>query len=192
MTSVELRELVRVHYGPQGHGWAVFDEVRNETGYTSGVSTRTCDVLALSLWRSKGIELHGLELKVSRGDWLRELRQPAKATAIAKFVDFWWLVVPSAKMVAPGELPMGWGLMVVDEERAAAGVTKPLRVAHKAPHRQAQPLDRLFIAAVMRKLARGEFINAPAPASPPPPEVGAAKLVTEAIEGGFASVEDFT
>lgn len=157
MTTKELRELVRAHYGSQGHGWAVFDEVRSETGYTAGVPTRTCDVLALSLWRSKGIELHGLELKVSRGDWLRELKTPSKAAAFAKFVDFWWLVVPRIDVVMPGELPMGWGCLVVDEERAAAGLSKPLRVAHKAPRRPAEPLDRAFVAALVRKVARREF-----------------------------------
>lgn len=164
MTSVELRSLVTAHFGPQGHGWAVFDEVRNETGYTSGVSTRTCDVLALSLWRrSRTARCAPQALKVSRGDWLRELRQPDKAQAIARYVDFWWLVVPSLAIAQPMELPPGWGLMVVDEERAASGLTKPLRVVAKAPRRGAEPLDRLFVAAIMRKLARGEFTNAPAP-----------------------------
>lgn len=157
MKTSELRALVRAHYGVQGSGWAVFDEVRSETGYTAGVSTRTCDMLALSLWRSKGIALHGLELKVSRGDWLRELRQPDKAGSIAKFVDFWWLVVPSLDVVMPGELPMGWGLLVVDQERADAGLSRPLRVAHKAPQRGAVPLDLPFVAALVRKVARGEF-----------------------------------
>lgn len=162
MKTSELRELVRAHFGAQGHGWAVFDEVRNETGYTVGQSTRTCDILALSLWRSKGIELHGLELKVSRGDWLRELRQPDKAGAIAKFVDYWWLVVPSLDVASTQELPPGWGLMVVDEERAAAGLSRPLRIAQKAPKLNAEPLDRLFVAAVMRKVARQEFtVTAP-------------------------------
>lgn len=157
MKTAELRELVRAHYGSQGHGWAVFDEVRNETGFTVGQATRTCDVLALSLWRSKGIELHGLELKVSRGDWLRELRQPDKAGAIAKYVDFWWLVVPSLDVAQPMELPAGWGLMVVDVERAAAGLTRPLRVVTKAPKLAAAELDRTFVAAVIRKVARREF-----------------------------------
>ena len=157
MTSSELRAVVRAHFGPQGHGHVVFEEVRSETGWTSGKPTRSCDVLALSLWRTKGIELHGLELKVSRGDWLRELRQPEKAGAIAKYVDRWWLVVPSLDVAQPMELPPGWGLMVVDAERVAAGLTRPLRVVVKAPKRDAAPLDRLFVAALMRKVARGEF-----------------------------------
>jgi hypothetical protein len=45
----------------------------------------------MSLWPSRGIELHGIEIKVSRNDWLKELGDPAKADEIARFCDRWWV-----------------------------------------------------------------------------------------------------
>lgn len=150
MKTSELRDLVRARLGPQGREWAVFDEVRSETGWSAGVATRSCDMLAMNLWRSKGLEVHGFELKISRGDWLRELKQPDKAEAIAKYVDHWWLVA------APGvarieELPPGWGLLVPETTDDCGEPRTALRAIVKAPKREAAPLDRLFVAALLRK-----------------------------------------
>ena len=60
--------LLALRYAPPAY--AFFEEVRAQTGYAAGGSA---DGLALSLWPSRGIELHGFEVKVSRSDWLREL-----------------------------------------------------------------------------------------------------------------------
>lgn len=152
MKTAELRALVRKRF--TDNGCAVFDEVRSETGYTVGKAVRSADMFAMSLWRSKGIEFHGFELKVSRGDWLRELKQPAKAETIAKYVERWWLVVPSLDVARVEELPHGWGLLVVSFYGPNA---VGLEVKHKAPLRQAEPLDRLFLAALVRKVGRGEL-----------------------------------
>lgn len=159
MKTSELRELVRGHFGLQGRGWAVFDEVRSETGYTAGQPVRTCDVLALSLWRSEGIELHGLELKVSRGDWLRELRQPGKAGAIAKVRRLLVGRRPEPRRRDARRAADGLG---ADGGRPRAGRRRALvgpwlRPFHKAPKRTAEPLDRTFVAALVRKVARREF-----------------------------------
>jgi len=32
----------------------------------------------MDLWPSGGLEIHGHEVKVSRSDWLRELKEPEK------------------------------------------------------------------------------------------------------------------
>lgn len=60
-------------------GYALLPQVANGTGYAA---SRHCDAIALSLWPSRGIRLHGFEIKVARSDWLRELKDPAKAEAI--------------------------------------------------------------------------------------------------------------
>lgn len=57
------------------------------------------------------IQLHGHEIKVSRGDWLTELRKPEKAQVWKQYCDRWWLVAPVG-IVQPSELPDGWGLLV--------------------------------------------------------------------------------
>lgn len=54
---------------------------------------------------------HGHEVKVSRSDWLAELRRPDKAEWFRPFMHAWWLVV-SDKTIVRDDLPEGWGLMV--------------------------------------------------------------------------------
>ena len=119
--------------------WAFFREVRNATGYQR--VTRSADGIAMGLWPSRGMELHGFEIKASRSDWLRELKAPAKAEEIARYCDRWWIVA-APKVVLAGELPPTWGLMEPRGKALAAKV--------EAPKLPAQPLDRAFVAALLR------------------------------------------
>lgn len=148
MTSAQLFDALRGAY-PADHGWMLLPQVRDATGAGSG---RTADGLAMNAWPSRGLEVHGFELKVSRGDWQRELRKPAKAESIFKYCDRWWVVVPELKVgyvVLPAELPSSWGLLVVDERGRCAPATP-------APKLKAKPLDRAFLAAVLRRVAAAE------------------------------------
>lgn len=49
--------------------------IRDSTGHDS---ERAADALALGMYRSRGREIWGFEFKVSRADWLWELRQREK------------------------------------------------------------------------------------------------------------------
>ncbi len=120
--------------------WALFFEVSNGTG---GNRTRSADAVALNLWPSRGMELHGVEVKISRGDWQRELKDPAKSSAIMQYCDRWWLAVNDEGIVFPGELPPTWGLLVPKGKKLVAKV--------EAPKLEAKPLDRTFVAAVLRR-----------------------------------------
>lgn len=148
MTTEELESLLRKHLGPDQ--WALFFSVSNATGYRK---CRSADAIAMGLWPSAGMEVHGFELKVSRGDWLRELKQPDKSTEIARYCDRWWLVVGDAAIVKDGELPAGWGLLAPKvlhwAGRNGEDVTT-LDEVQEAPLRVSQPLDRGFIASMLR------------------------------------------
>ncbi|QTV79468.1 hypothetical protein [Microbacterium sp. NIBRBAC000506063] len=52
--------------------------------------------------------VHGFEVKVSRADWLTELRDPEKAEAWARYCHYFWLVVAD-KTIVHDDLPDGWG-----------------------------------------------------------------------------------
>lgn len=131
--------------------YAFFPGLRNGTGYARR-EVRTADAVAMGLWPSRGLLLHGFEIKVSRRDWLAELRDPAKADAIAAYCDRWSLVVGDAAIVEPGELPPKWGLIgPEDRPRRAA----PLRVIREAEPLEAKPLDRLLVASILREGRRG-------------------------------------
>lgn len=122
--------------------YAFLQEVPNATGFAV---RRHADAVALSLWPSRGLVLHGFEIKVSRTDWLRELKNPQKADDIARFCDFWWLVVGSGPIVQPGELPATWGLLAPSPDGST------LRVVQQPTKLEAEPWTRAFMAAVLRK-----------------------------------------
>lgn len=92
------------------------EHVRSTLGFDA---RRTLDFIAVDLWgatygkpEDRGPYIHGHEIKVSRSDWLVELRDPGKAAAFSRYTHYFWLVVSDRNIVRPGELPAGWGLMV--------------------------------------------------------------------------------
>ena len=76
-----LRDALRVKL-PAGE-YALMHEVRDAAG---SQANRSIDVLAMSLWPSRGLYLTGIELKTDRGDWRRELRNPAKAESVRQMI----------------------------------------------------------------------------------------------------------
>ena len=142
MTERDLINLLAAKYcAPE---YAFLPQVRDGT---VAAAVRTADALAFSLWPSRGLVWHGFECKVSRSDWTRELKDPAKAHAIGRFCDYWW-VVAAEKVVQPGELPPAWGLLV------ASAKGDKLRTVTAAPKREAEAFTRPMLAAVLRSVAR--------------------------------------
>lgn len=117
--------------------------LRGVTDATGHDMARTADAMAMGIWKSRGLHLHGIEIKSSRNDWLRELKDPAKADQIARFCDKWWIAIPDERIVAAGELPTGWGLILCGEKRN--------KVLTDAPLLDALPMTRTFLAAILRR-----------------------------------------
>lgn len=138
--SAVVRAALRKRYAAPA--WALLEEVRNKTGYGGGPE-RYADALAMSLWPSRGLELHGFEIKASRGDWLRERDDPEKAEAISAYCDRWWLVVQSDGIVLDGELPPTWGLLVLRG--------KVLATVTEAAKREPKAIGRAFLASLLRR-----------------------------------------
>jgi hypothetical protein len=134
--SEALRALLRKRYDPAA--WALFEEVRNAAAHKS---VRTADAVAMSLWPSRGLHIHGFEIKSSRKDWLNELKSPEKAEPIMRYCDFWWLVAPR-DVAVDSEIPKTWGWMVPH------GNT--LKIVKDAPKLEPQPLDCSFVAVLLK------------------------------------------
>jgi hypothetical protein len=111
--------------------------------------TRIADFIAVNMHSEdprSGLYLHapvfhGHEVKVSRADWLAELRDPAKAQAFTPFMHYWWLVV-SDRAIVRDDLPEGWGLMVASGDK--------LRAVVKPTPRTPEPMPPGLIGALMR------------------------------------------
>ena len=128
-TAHEVTQLLRERYS--GREWAFVTEVPNGTGVDM---TRRCDGLAMSLWPSKGLYLHGHEIKVRRGDWLTEIQDVSKSAAFSQYCHYWWIVAPLG-VVKLEELPGDWGLMCPTASgglraKKPAALTTPMPPSH--------------------------------------------------------------
>lgn len=137
LTEASIAHLLRKKYGT--NEWAFMCQVRNTTG--DAHQSRYADALAFGLWPSRGLEILGFEIKVSRGDWKKECETPEKAEAIAQFCDRWWIVAPVG-IARKEELPAGWGLMETEGSQ--------LKVTKDAPKLEPKEPSRGFWCSVMR------------------------------------------
>jgi hypothetical protein len=137
MTTPAIRKAVLAKFcAPE---WATFLEVHNGTGSTQ---RRSADAIAMNLFPSRGLRLHGFEFKASRSDWMRELKDPAKSVPIQRYCDHWWIVA-LPDIVRADELPPNWGLYVLKGSGLHAIV--------KAPQLERDPIDPPFLAALLRR-----------------------------------------
>lgn len=138
-TEAALFDLLRHRYpAPE---WALLSQVASETGG----ATRTADAIAMNLWRSRGFALHAFEFKAYRGDLYRELKSPAKAEAVGRYCDYFWIAAANEHVLGGDrEIPAPWGVLVVKGEK--------LHQVKAAAKLDAMPLDRRFLAAVLRRV----------------------------------------
>ena len=124
--------------------YALLPSVADATGFERG---RTIDALVMSCYPSRGIGLYAMEIKVHRSDWLRELKNPAKAEAVCRYCDGFFVVAGAAGIVRDGELPSTWGL--IEPKGYKLAIKLP------APKLSPEPMPPTFLAAILRAASEG-------------------------------------
>ncbi|UTT40233.1 hypothetical protein NMP99_02950 [Glutamicibacter mishrai] len=150
-TERDMLNLLLARYNTERRGTIADRYVRAEHVRSTQNLGRFCsvaDFIAVDKYASKQA-LIGHEVKVSRSDWLTELRDPTKSERIKRYCDYWYLVVSDASIVKPDELPEGWGLMVKSGDR--------LRIKHHAPKLTPEPLTLDFVAGLASAAQRTAF-----------------------------------
>lgn len=143
MNTKDLEKLLAIRYSAPAY--AFLKQVRNQTGfYNSRDGIRTADGLALSLFPSRGIHLHGFEIKTYKSDLMNELKHPEKADAIGRYCHYWWIVVPDKLTFSVDELPDTWGLLVAEKNRLVA--------KKQAVFMKAKPIDLGVLCGILRKV----------------------------------------
>ncbi|WP_155122368.1 hypothetical protein [Burkholderia ubonensis] len=143
MQTADVKAALRSRFcAPE---WALFFEVADATGARH---SRWADAVAMNLWPSRGLAIHGMEVKVTRSDWLRELKDPSKSAPVQRYCDHWWIVAP-AGVLKDGELPPTWGHYEVKPEGT-------LREIVAAPKLESEPVTRQFVAALMRRASAAD------------------------------------
>ena len=137
LTAADVRAALLNRY--RAPEWACCFVVADRTGARP---TRSAYAIAMSVYPSRGLRLHGFEIKVSRSDWLHELKQPDKSVPLQRYCDHWWIVTPP-DIVREGELPPTWGHLVLKGNG--------FHCSTKAPVLDREPWQPEFLAALLRR-----------------------------------------
>lgn len=106
------------------------------------------DYLVQDCWGNYGTHQHpvlGFEVKTSRSDYLREVKNLGKSEPFRKVCTEWYMVVSDPKIVRD-DLPDGWGLLIAQGDG--------LRCTRKsATNPSPDPMPRGLIAGFLRAVA---------------------------------------
>lgn len=142
-----LAHLEQKYCAPE---WASFRELRSATG---SMFERTFDFFAVNTYPSGNFLRLVFEIKVSRGDFANELKNPLKREPAEKSANECWFVTPVG-LLDPSELPEGWGLM----ELTAGG----LRKKKHAQQRKIEAPSLPFFVSVARRVSEKPTSQLPA------------------------------
>jgi hypothetical protein len=168
MKSGEVFDLLRATFRlPE---WAFFAEVRTRTGYSKTFhrdadSERYIDGLALSMYPSKDFERRAFEIKISRGDWLREKDDLRKRSFAYYFSHRFYYVFGEPGIWQPkDDGPMLDGIGVYEV------VDGQLVLKREALLRDPFPIPETFVASLLRHALQ---VTLPPSELPPEPPVKA-------------------
>lgn len=145
MDAKYVKKRIARMYPPE-QGWLYATEVPTVTGALG--DKRIIDAFAMSAYPSKGFQRTAYEIKVSRGDWITELKDPMKKMQAYLLSNMFWFAL------APGVLHQSdfkeyreslrnTGIMELHEDGTVLFQKKP----HK---RQAWAMPEPFIASFSR------------------------------------------
>ena len=147
------------HDGPE---WLFFPELRLGTGYAlrcngrkvlSEVESRI-DAFAMNCYPSKRCQRVAYEIKMTRSDFIREIRQPLKRRPAMLLTNLFYFVAPDG-VLAVEDIPAECGLLVVKDK--PTGYTHcSLKETVPAPWRDTGPAPWHFVAALGRRIAETE------------------------------------
>ena len=126
--------------------WGLFFEVGDRGGF---MSSRRADAIAVSTYESKGYEIVGIEIKLQRSDWLRELNNPTKAEDMAKFCDRWYVATCDGVIAGRDEVPKAWGWIKTTPN--GHRIVKRAQQLRSGGRRDLEPIPRAFFATLMRR-----------------------------------------
>ena len=104
--NARIMTALRDHF--RGESWIYLEELRAGAGF--GIDAqRRFDAWAIATAPSKGNERIAFEVKVSRGDFKRDLRKPLKQRPARLSSNRFFYVAPEG-IIAPDDLPVWAGL----------------------------------------------------------------------------------
>lgn len=146
LTSDAVYDALRLHYTPDRY--ALFGELRCATGFGMEDADQYLDAWMIGLWPSNGVHTTAFEIKVSRGDFIREMKKPKKRRRGLLLSNYFYFVAPKG-LLQVSEIPTECGLIEVDMQK---NIHKTLT----APFRDMGRPNWRFVASLCRRIHKLE------------------------------------
>lgn len=151
-----LRRLFQSEFNGASANWAFFEELRVGPGF-AGYGSRTdpehsrqdgsrIDAWVMGCWSSNW-GARAIEVKVSRSDFLHEVKRPEKRAAALRLSNYYYFAAPRG-LISRVELPPECGLIEVKDHIASFTV--------HPPRREADPPSWRFVASLARRVVRDQ------------------------------------
>jgi len=138
----EQKVFSKLQYVFPPPAFIVLPGVRNETGHTA--KSRTIDGLVASIYPSRGLWLGAVEIKITKSDWRKEIRDAEKSDAIQKYCKYFYVASPSG-VIPEGEVPETWGQIEVREDGAT--------IVRRAPELSPEPITLPMTLSILRRVS---------------------------------------
>ncbi|MFA5071231.1 MAG: hypothetical protein WC511_02560 [Candidatus Pacearchaeota archaeon] len=164
MTSKEITEVLRCKYiNSRRERYACFPELRIGTGYNlpgegKGATEQRIDFFVFSLFPCDHYAKIAFEIKVNRGDFLKEMKNPLKRRQALIFSNQFYFAAPVG-LIKPEEIPIECGLMEIDVKENGLRKWGVAKVKVPAPWREEHNPNWGFIASITRRVAREEKLQ---------------------------------
>ena len=112
MTERTMLDLIHARYNVK-NGVAPRYVVAEHVGLDPMWPARILDAVVADMWHSSGFAVHGIEIKVSRSDLVRELADLSKSGSFCQHLDYFWLAVPDYRALRGLDIPQKWGVLTV-------------------------------------------------------------------------------
>jgi hypothetical protein len=109
--STQLLDIVQASLHARPSEWIFLRELRVGTGFRKGAAQRL-DAFALNCFAHTSMKRVCYEVKVSRADFLSEIKQPLKRRIGLRYSNEFYFATP-AGLLSPSEIPIECGLVEV-------------------------------------------------------------------------------
>lgn len=150
MTEDDVVIILYEHFKKYGDDVACFNHLRLGTGW---ISEQTMDFWAMYLTPSTKFRTIGFEIKVSRSDFLKEIRDPDKRVMAMTLCDEFYFVTPK-DLLTRDEIPKNCGLWEIDDQKVMEVVRGPYYC--KTSAKLVCP-SWPFLASVLRRQATADW-----------------------------------
>lgn len=148
LTSTQCRAAIHQYHAKQGiDEWVLFDEFNPFTG----VGISRIDIFAIDCWQSANRGAYNTvayEIKVSRSDFLLEVRRPLKRRLALLWSNYFSFVCPVG-LLGVKEIPVECGLLEIMPDLT-------LKHSKSAPYRDRMPPSWALAASLARRAIRQE------------------------------------